>query len=145
GFRFLDAVERDNDEPLGGVAMKRNDVFGAGNEVRAGRSGRGSGLWANLLKRFRVGYLADVNDMVGSRLSLSAKSSNRHRAHSKAREHGQRHCVLSLHDFLPDDYVLRRTLSSLRTCRMPTPAAPAYKSEDRLRDRTCACRWHQGC
>ena len=86
--------------------MKRNDVLGAGNEMHAGSSGRGSGLWANLLKRFRVGYLADVNDIVGSRLSLSVKSCNRHRAHSKAREHGQRHCVLSLHDFLPDDHVL---------------------------------------
>ena len=125
--------------------MKRNDVLGAGNEMRAGSSGRGSGLWANLLKRFRVGYLADVNDSVGSRLSLSVKSSNRHRAHSKAREHGQRHCVLSLHDFLPDDHVLRRTLKQPANLQSADADGSAYKSEDRVRDKTCACRRYQGC
>ena len=46
GFRFLDAIEGDDDEPLGGGTRERNDVLRADNVVPAGRSGRRSSFWA---------------------------------------------------------------------------------------------------
>ena len=53
--------------------MKRRNILSARNELHAGGSCGCCSLWPELFERFRIGYLADIDDIVSPRLALSVE------------------------------------------------------------------------
>ena len=73
GFCFLQAVERDDDKPLGRSSIKRGNIFSTHDELPAGSSYRRPGFGINRLESFRVCDLADVNDSISWRRGLGVE------------------------------------------------------------------------
>jgi hypothetical protein len=68
GLGLVDAVERNNDEPLGRSSIKRDDILGNSAIFPAERRGGSRGLGQQCLEKVSVVDFADIYDGVGTPL-----------------------------------------------------------------------------
>jgi len=76
GSKLVDAVERDDNKPLGRRPLQRGGIFGAYDDLAAEGGIRRSGLRTERFESVRFSDLADIDDDISRQLGLRVQSLN---------------------------------------------------------------------